>query len=243
MFFKNNININCDVGEGLGNEVQLMPYISSCNIACGGHAGSIEIIDQVLELAIKNKVLIGGHPSYPDRNNFGRKRMSISNKELQKSIEEQIKCIQSRVLLQEAKIHHIKPHGALYNIAAKEKDIANVLLDAIENTIEDIALYIPSNSVVSNMAQERGISVIPEAFVDRRYNDDLSLVSRGIKGAVITNKEQALEQLKNMVFNKKVISINGLEKPIQASTFCVHGDNENVIELLKFFYTELFLES
>ncbi|CAM1344793.1 5-oxoprolinase subunit PxpA [Tenacibaculum amylolyticum] len=241
MFSKKNININCDVGEGLGNEHLLMPYISSCNIACGGHAGSLEIIDKVISLAKENEVLVGAHPSYPDRESFGRKIMNISLSELQTSIEEQITLLEERAIKQDIQLYHIKPHGALYNIVAKNEKLASIVLDAIENTIKNVYIYAPYNSVIANAALERGIKVKYEAFIDRNYNDDLSLVSRNQPNAIVTDKKEALAHLLKMINEEKIITINKKERGIKATTFCVHGDHENAVELLQYLNQELKL--
>lgn len=239
MFSNKNININCDVGEGLNNENLLMPYISSCNIACGAHAGNLDIIDKVISLAKENQVLVGAHPSYPDRENFGRKIMDISNIELQRSIEKQIALLKQKTSKQNVQLHHVKPHGALYNIVAKDETLATIVLNAVENTAKNVFLYAPYNSVIANLALERGVQVQYEAFIDRNYNDDLSLVSRNQSNAIITNKKEALIHLLKMVNEGKVITINKKERSIKASTFCVHGDHENAVELLKYLNQEL----
>ena len=132
MSSKISIDINCDVGEGIDNEAQLMPCISSCNIACNAHAGSVAIIDEVIALAKKHNVKVGAHPSFPDRENFGRKVMQITDEELQESIESQIDLLIERAALQDVKLHHIKPHGALYNLIAKDKKTAIVVIEAIK---------------------------------------------------------------------------------------------------------------
>ncbi|WP_442267504.1 5-oxoprolinase subunit PxpA [Tenacibaculum sp. ZS6-P6] len=226
------IDINCDVGEGVNNEDKLMPLISSCNIACNAHAGSIEIIDHVIALAKKYKVKVGAHPSFPDRENFGRKLMDISEEKLQKSIEDQLELLIERSKKQSVKIHHVKPHGALYNIAAKDEYYANIVLNAIEKKLPKAFLYAPYNSVISNLAEERNIKVKFEAFLDRAYNNDLSLVSRNLPGALISNEHKAWEQLQRMIQKEEVISIQEEVVNIKADTFCVHGDNDHAIQML-----------
>ncbi|SNR14590.1 5-oxoprolinase subunit PxpA [Tenacibaculum jejuense] len=226
------IDINCDVGEGINNEDKLMPLISSCNIACNAHAGSVEIIDNVIALAKKYKVKIGAHPSFPDRENFGRKLMDISKEKLQKSIEDQLELLIKRSEKQCIKIHHVKPHGALYNFAAKDEYYANIVLNALEKKLPKAFLYAPYNSIILNLAKERNIKVKFEAFLDRTYNNDLSLVSRNLPGALISNKNKAWEQLERMILKEEVISIQEEVVNIKADTFCVHGDNDHAIQML-----------
>ena len=132
------IDINCDVGEGVANEPLLMPFISSCNIACGGHFGNVETIDKTIQLAIKNKVLIGAHPSFPDKENFGRKFLDISHRELQKSLEKQLDICIERLSFYNQKLHHIKPHGALYNLIALNEKYAKTFINSIHTYSKDI---------------------------------------------------------------------------------------------------------
>ena len=237
--FTKSIDINCDVAEGLGNEKYLMPYINSCNIACAAHAGNPEIIDEVILLAKAYNVKIGAHPSFPDRENFGRKIINISFSELQKSIRSQIQLVKSKTEEYGERLHHIKPHGALYNIAAKEKSYAEIIVAELVRLDYPVFLYAPYNSVISSLAKENGIQVMFEAFVDRNYNSDLSLVSRTLPNAIIAENETAWIQLKSMIKNEELISIQGEKVKIKADTFCIHGDHENALELLQFIRMKL----
>lgn len=236
------IDINCDVGEGISNEHVIMPLISSCNISCGAHAGSVETIDKVMELAIKNKVKIGAHPSFPDRANFGRKVMELSNSELQKSIEKQLLFFKERADLQNAIIHHVKPHGALYNVIAINSEKAMIVVKAIQSIYKETKLYVPYDSEIEKVAQKNGIEIIYEAFADRNYNDDLTLVSRSLPYAIINDKEEVLEHVKRMVYESKVKTVQNSLKHIKAETFCVHGDHNNVIEIVEFLHQHLKIQ-
>ena len=230
------IDINCDVGEGVNNEAQLMPYIQSCNIACGGHAGDEDLMNSVVALAIKHKVKIGAHPSYPDKENFGRKTMIIEPNELKASIQNQINSLQEIVKKKGSTLHHIKPHGALYNDIAKNNELSLCFLDAILPYKTDVKLYVPYNSVIEKNALKKGFMIIYEAFADRNYNDDLSLVSREKKGALITNPKHIFLHVFKMLNTNKVITITGKQQPIKATTFCVHSDTENATEIVKGLY-------
>ena len=233
------IDINCDLGEGLHNEHIIMPLISSCNISCGAHAGSIEIIDKVIDLAVKHKVKIGAHPSFPDRQNFGRKVLDISNSDLQKSLEDQLTIFKDRALLQNATIHHVKPHGALYNLIAVNREKALVVITAIQHVFEAIKLYVPYHSRIEEVAIQSGLEIVYEAFADRRYNEDLSLVSRTFSNALIEDKHEVLKQVQKISDKQLVTTVNFHEKKIKASTFCVHGDTKNAIELLQYLHKHL----
>ena len=233
------IDINCDLGEGLDIEQIIMPLISSCNISCGAHAGSIEIIDKVIELAVKHKVKIGAHPSFPDRQNFGRKVLDVSNSDLQKSLEDQLTIFKDRALLQNATIHHVKPHGALYNLIAVNREKASVVIAAIQHVFEAVKLYVPYQSRIEEVAIQSGLEIVYEAFADRRYNEDLSLVSRTFSNALIEDKHEVLKQVQKISDKQLVTTINFHEKKIKASTFCVHGDTKNAIELLQYLHKHL----
>ncbi len=227
------IDINVDVGEGLDNEAQLMPFISSCNIACGGHAGDIQTMRTVVKLAKQYNVKIGAHPSFPDKENFGRQAIEISSAGLFKSIREQINGLMSVLRDENARIHHIKPHGALYNLAATKTSTATVIIEAMKSISLPIKLYVPYNSVVAEMAIKENIPIVYEAFADRNYNDDLTLVSRNKKNAIILDSEELFNHIYRMITQRKVKTINGVELKIIANTFCVHGDNPNAVNLIE----------
>jgi len=227
------IDFNCDVGEGLYNEHLIMPYISSCNISCGAHAGSVKIIDEVIRLAKDNNVKIGAHPSFEDRENFGRVVLNVSNEELYQSLIDQLALFEQRVKLQNAEIQHVKPHGALYNLIAVNKEKAEIVVKAIQEVFENISIFVPYNSVIANVAKGSGLNIIYEAFADRNYNDDLTLVSRKLAHATLTNPNEIIEHVSNMITRKSVKTLSGKEILIQADTFCIHGDNPNVEKILK----------
>ena len=227
------IDINVDVGEGINNESQLMPFISSCNIACGGHAGNMQTMRNVVKLAKQHNVKIGAHPSFPDKENFGRQAIEISSAGLFKSIREQINGLMSVLRDENARIHHIKPHGALYNLAATKTSIATVIIEAMKSISLPIKLYVPYNSVVAELAIKENIPIVYEAFADRNYNDDLTLVSRNKKNAIISDSEELFNHVFRMITQRKVKTINGVEVKIIATTFCIHGDNPNAVNLIK----------
>ncbi|WP_242131853.1 5-oxoprolinase subunit PxpA [Aestuariivivens marinum] len=227
------IDINADVGEGIDNEAQLMPLLSSCNIACGGHAGNNDTMIKVIELANEHGVKIGAHPSFPDKENFGRAVMDLPYTALFKSIEEQVCQLISHLDEAHMSLHHIKPHGALYNLAAKDKNIAKVIIELLKGFAFPVYLYVPYKSVIAELAIKNHIPIIYEAFADRNYNDDLSLVSRKETNALINDEEALFDHVYGIVKHKKVKTVSGKLVPIQAHTFCVHGDNPKAVQLLK----------
>jgi UPF0271 protein len=238
MSFKT-VDINADVGEGLGNEALLMPYLSSCNIACGGHAGDAKTMTEVVRLAKNHKVKIGAHPSFPDVLNFGRAVMDISAADLYSSLKSQIRSLQQILHNENAQLHHIKPHGALYNLVAKDEKTAKIIIEVVKSIAMPIQLYVPYNSVISKLAEQEKISVTFEAFADRNYEEDLSLVSRKKEDAILHENSKILNHILGMIHREKVMTINGVEVPIKASTFCVHGDTKNALEILEFLTKEL----
>lgn len=233
------IDINSDVGEGIGNEAQLFPYISSCNIACGGHAGDSESIRHIAWLAQKHGVKVGAHPSYPDRENFGRLAMDISDAALKEAIEAQLNIF-CQILFEEGiRFHHIKPHGALYNTIAKNSHLASVFLDAVERYRAEAVLYVPPNSKIAAEADRRGFRIKLEAFGDRNYEDNLGLVSRKLPNAVISEPKEVAEHVLLMVKKGMVRTVTGKNVPIKADTFCIHGDTPSAFEILVYLSKEL----
>ncbi|MFD2518471.1 5-oxoprolinase subunit PxpA [Salinimicrobium flavum] len=232
------IHINCDLGEGGEFDRQLMPLISACNIACGGHAGTLESMHMTAVLAMEHGVQIGAHPSYPDKENFGRETLEIEPDKLQRSLVAQILSLKQITEAEGAKLVHVKPHGALYNDAQKNETIAEAIVNSILEFEEPFALYAPENSILTGIAKGR-IKVVYEAFADRNYNPDGSLVERKNPHALITKKEQVLEHLLSMVSEQKITCLNGKKIDCNATTFCLHSDTPNAVEILTYLHREL----
>lgn len=233
------IDINADVGEGIGNDAILLPYLSSCSIACGGHTGDEKTMRETALLAKQNEVKVGAHPSFPDRVNFGRESISISDSELYASLKEQVNNLIQILQELDMPLHYIKPHGALYNMAAKKESTAMLILEVIKHTNLPIKLFAPWNSVISRLAKAQNIEVVYEAFIDRNYNDDLSLVSRTENNAVILNPKDAFTHLQAMVSKGMVKTQSGVLKEIKAQTYCIHGDNLHAENILRYVHTNL----
>ncbi len=227
------LNINCDLGEGLNNEHIIMPFIDSCNIACGGHAGDSGSMIECVEISIKNNVKIGAHPSYPDKINFGRKKIDISPSELSYSIISQIESLETIADSYGLELNHIKAHGALYNQMMIDAELSNFYLDTIKDFKNKCSLYIPYKSKIEKIALKKGFSIIYEVFGDRNYNDDLSLVSRNNENALITDPESVVNHIKTIKETETVKTINGNYKKIKFDTICIHSDTNNSIEILK----------
>ncbi len=232
------VDINCDLGEGMSNDAQIMPYISSCNIACGGHYGDKSSISETIKLALKYKVNIGAHPSFPDKENFGRKIMDISESDLYESLCQQI-LIFSQICKEEgARLHHVKLHGALYNLAAKDPITAKIVVKSLNATCSGARIYTPYQSELARLAKSN-FKVIYEAFADRRYHSNLQLVSRDRDDAVITDLDDAWKHLYNMLENGKVKTVEGESISIKADTFCVHGDQPEAVNLVQYIAKKL----
>lgn len=222
--------INCDLGEGMSNDEALMPFINVCNIACGGHAGDEVSMKTILRLAGKHGVLAGAHPSYPDRENFGRKTLIMDAETLCQSIIKQITSLQDLASAENIPLTHVKAHGALYNDAAKDPAVAKVLVAALRS-FPKLSLVAPFGSEMATMASEQGFSVIHEAFADRHYESDGSLVSRTHPMAVIQNAPEAQRQVREMVYNQCVTALDGKKISIKVQTLCIHGDNPAALEI------------
>jgi len=231
------IDINCDLGEGVGNDSVLMPLISSCNIACGGHAGDFDTMTNVVGVAKIHAVKIGAHPSFPDQSNFGRVIMKMSPSDLFDALKVQIESLKSIVEAQNLKLHHVKPHGALYNLASVDVETATIIVNVIKSIDDHLILYAPFGSVISKIAQDEGLKVMFEGFADRMYNEDLTLVSRATQGALIYDSIEMFKQVFNILFFGKVNTKSGVEVNLKVDTICVHSDGENVTENL-FYLTQ-----
>ncbi len=227
------MDINCDLGEGLNNDEQIMPFISSCNIACGAHAGNLSIMRSTVLLAKKHDVKIGAHPSFSDRENFGRKEMFIPKAILKSKIINQISALKEITENEGVTLHHVKPHGALYNMAAKFNDVAMAVIEAVEHFDEDLILYVPYRSLIARKLRERNMPFFYESFADRTYNDDLSLVSRDESDSLIENVDRISKRVKQLIDLGTVNTINGKIVQIKSDTICIHGDNPNIVKIAK----------
>lgn len=230
-------DINCDLGEGSGNDRIIMPYITSCNIACGGHAGNQDSMLKTLLLARQHQVRAGAHPSYPDRENFGRKVLRMEKEELLSSLKQQVESLLKIANAKGVKIHHLKPHGALYNKAAHDEETACIVTDVA--AFYKLILYAPYGSVLERVGRNADLTVWSEAFLDRNYNSDLSLVARTEPAAVISDTEIIVERFLHMLQKKEVLLANGEKLKINAQTFCIHGDEQGTPEILEVLHHQL----
>ncbi|EEK11465.1 5-oxoprolinase subunit PxpA [Staphylococcus hominis] len=232
------VDLNCDLGEAFGNysfggDKDIIPLITSANIACGFHAGDENVMNQTVKLAKENHVSIGAHPGLPDLKGFGRRKMDINLTEVYNLIVYQLGALEGFCKVHQTRINHVKPHGALYNMGAKNKDIAKAIAKAIYDFDSAIMLVGLSNSLLISEAKAIGLKTASEVFADRRYEDNGQLVNRKESDAVITDTDEALKQVLKMVTENKVISRNGKEIDLETDTICVHGDGKHALEFVE----------
>lgn len=232
------IDINCDLGEGGEFDDELMPLISSCNIACGGHFGDDVSVGVAVKSAKHHKVNIGAHPSYPDVMNFGRQSLKISKTELKKELHKQIDLVQKACNAYDAQLHHIKPHGALYNDMLRYRHIADLVLEVVSERNKTLILFCPPHVQFSRPLPKH-INLWYEGFADRAYTNDLSLVSRTQEHSVIYNSEIIFKRVLGMVLDQEIISFSGETLECNFDTICVHSDTPNAKQILQDLNSEL----
>ena len=228
------VDLNCDLGESfgayrLGLDDEILPLITSANIACGFHAGDPGVMHKTVKMALNNHVAIGAHPGLPDLNGFGRRNIDISPSEAFDLIIYQVGALQGFVKAEGATLQHVKPHGALYNMAAKSKELAKAIAEAVYSIDPALILFGLAGSELIKAGENAGLRTAHEVFVDRTSQADGSLTPRKLPNALITNQEQAVDQVINMVKKKTVLSQQGSEIPIKADTVCIHGDGQHAL--------------
>ncbi|HEX9501635.1 MAG TPA: 5-oxoprolinase subunit PxpA [Thermoanaerobaculia bacterium] len=226
------IDLSADVAEGAPGEEEIWPMISSANVACGGHVGDEVSMTEAVRRAKRSEVKIGAHPSYPDRANFGRKSMAMSPPALRATLIEQIAALRAIAARESVPLRHVKPHGALYNDAHKDVVLAGVIIEAIRAVDPDLSIVCSSTSQIATAARAAGTRVIREAFADRRYNADGTLVTRSIAGSLLT-VEEAAEQAALLAKHRSVIARDGTRIAVAYDTICVHADMEHAVDRLR----------
>ena len=232
------IDINCDLGESygpyhIGNDEAIIPFVTSVNIACGFHAGDPTTMRNTVNLALENKVAIGAHPGFNDVLGFGRREIKIAANEVYDMVIYQIGALEAFVKAEGGILQHVKPHGALYNMAAKDSQLADMIAKAVYKVNPEYILFGLANSELIKAGKHYGLKTANEVFADRTYQSDGSLTSRTQEQAIIHCPKQAAEQILQMVKEKKVISVQGQEVPIKADTVCIHGDSNNSLAIVK----------
>jgi len=238
------IDLNCDMGEmpemlADGGQEALMQYVSSANVACGGHAGDAGTMRRTIEQAMHAKVAIGAHPGYEDRANFGRMTLNLSGEEIAASVHRQLAALDAVAKQCGAVVAHVKPHGALYNQAARNTEIAWAIAEGVSRWRKDVVLIGLAGSVMLDEFRSAGFRVAAEAFADRRYETDGSLRSRKFGGALLCEPELAATQALRIVEEGNAIAADGSVVPLRAQTICVHGDTPGAVEIASAVYRRL----
>ena len=232
------ININCDLGEKSKHhsnkyDPDLLEIVNSANVACGFHAGDDESMNQVIQISKKNGVSIGAHPSFNDPENFGRQRIDLSSNEVRKLIIEQYEILQKIADSYGEKVTHIKPHGALNNMACEDIELATTLANSINEINKDLIYLVPTGSKMEQAAKKLNMRIACEIFADRNYEDDGNLVSRKKPHALIANPDEAKKHVLNMVKNQSLNCHSGKQIPCEIDSVCIHGDNESSLSTAK----------
>lgn len=223
------VDLNADLGEGCAHDEELLAIVSSANVACGAHAGDPPTMLRTVAAAAAHGVAIGAHPSFPDRANFGRSTMSLPPEEVRAHLLAQIGALATLARSCGARLHHVKPHGALYNQAARDPALARVIARAVRDFDPDLLLFGLAGSASITAARELGLTAVEEVFADRGYEADGSLVKRGTPGDLIEDDAQALSQTLGMVSDGRVRARDGSLVPIRAETICLHGDGAHAL--------------
>ena len=230
------IDINSDLGEfrnekQLTNELNILNYISSCSIACGGHVGDVNSIKTIIEASKKHSIAIGPHPSYPDKEGFGRRMIDIESKDLENSIRDQINLFLKVADSLSMPVRHVKLHGRLYNEVSKSEVLSSLFINLIDSFKYDLSVIGPAESLLGQMLEDKDIPFIPEAFIDRTYKEDLTLVDRSEEGSVLISVEEQINQARSIVCDEKIMSNNNKILNLKAETLCIHGDSPNSLEV------------
>lgn len=232
------IDLNCDMGESygaytMGQDEKILDYVSSVNIACGFHAGDPMVMARTVRMAVEKGVAIGAHPGFPDLMGFGRRNMQISLEEARNYMLYQIGALDAFVRAAGGRLRHVKPHGALYNMAAADITLATALAKAVYDYDRNLIFVGLANSEMIRAAEAMGLAVAQEVFADRAYEEDGSLVSRTKAGAVIHDEEVSLGRVRDFVEKNRVVAITGKEIALRPDTICLHGDNEQALLFAK----------
>jgi UPF0271 protein len=217
------------MGEGMTDDAAIMPYISSVNIACGYHAGDEQTMRQTVELALQHGVAIGAHPGFADKKNFGRKEEHLTEEAYCDLVSEQLHLLQQYIDAAGAVMHHVKPHGALYNMSAKDKVLAAIIAKAVKDHDPALVLYGLSNSYSITEAVAAGLQTASEAFADRTYTNDGSLTPRTQPGALIDDEQLMIQQTLQLIRQQAVTSVDNKIVPVKAETICIHGDGPHAL--------------
>ncbi|MGF6906018.1 LamB/YcsF family protein [Fusobacterium sp. PH5-44] len=232
------VDLNSDLGESfglytIGMDSEVLKYISSANVACGWHAGDAVVMEKTVKMAKANNTKVGAHPGFKDLEGFGRRNLAVTPQEMKAYVKYQIGALIAIAKAEGVALQHVKPHGAMYNMAAKDYKLALAIAEAIKEVDDQLIFMGLANSEMIRAGKDIGLRVCNEVFADRAYNDDGTLVARSIPGSVIHDKDIAIQRVIKMVKEGKVTSVNGKEVEINAESICIHGDNPEALNFSK----------
>ena len=232
------VDLNSDLGESfgrytLGNDDKIIPLITSANVACGYHASDPVVMDETLKMAKEAGIRVGAHPGFPDLMGFGRRNMNVSQKEAKAYVLYQLGALDAFCRVHGMKMQHVKPHGALYNMAAKDYDLSVAICEAIKEFDDSLIVMALSGGELARAAKDMGLRVALEVFADRAYEEDGTLVGRTKEGAMITDENEAIARVIRMIKEQKVTAITGKDIPIKADSICVHGDGAKALAFVE----------
>jgi 5-oxoprolinase (ATP-hydrolysing) subunit A len=238
------IDLNCDFGESfgiyrLGEEKEILQYVTSVNVACGFHAGDPLVMRKTVQMALEQKVAIGAHPGFPDLLGFGRRNIAVTPEEAYAYVIYQIGALSAFVKAEGGKMSHVKPHGALYNMAARDAALAEAIAKAVYDVDPTLILYGLAGSELIRAGKKIGLRTASEVFADRTYQQDGSLTPRSDPRALIVDEQEAIQQVLAMIKEKRVRSLQGIDVPIEAETICIHGDGKRAVLFAKRLYEAL----
>ena len=232
------IDLNSDMGESfgaysIGNDDEIIKYVTTANVACGWYGGDPMVMDKVVKKAAERKVAVGAHPGYPDLMGFGRRKMVLKPSEVKNYIKYQVGALMAFTASYGMKLQHVAPHGALGNLCQYDRDVSRAICEAVYEIDPSIRIFYCAGAVLGDEAEKMGLEALSEIFADRAYMDDLSLVPRGMDGAMITDEDEAIRRCVKMIKEGKVTSVSGKELDIKGDTLCVHGDGAKALAFVR----------
>lgn len=231
------IDLNSDMGESfgdykIGNDEEIIKFVTSSNVACGWHGGDPMVMDKIVKAAKIREVAVGAHPGYPDLMGFGRRKMVLKPEEVKNYVKYQVGALMAFTMSNGMKLQHMAPHGALGNLCQYDREVSRAICEAVYEIDSRISIFYCAGAVLGEEAERIGLRALSEIFADRAYMDDLSLVPRGTEGAMITDENEAIKRCVRMIKEGKVTSVNGRELDIKGDTLCVHGDGAKALDFV-----------
>lgn len=227
------VDLNADVGEGIGDDAALMPYLSSANVACGYHAGNAAVMRNAIGFAVRHQVAVGAHPGFEDRKGFGRRELQMTPAEVESLVTRQIEALAAAAAEKGVRLAHVKPHGALYNMAARDAALASAIARSIASVDRSLVLFGLAGSKLIDEGRKAGLRIASEVFADRGYRADGSLVPRTEPGALLEDSSEVVRRALAMIRDRAVTAVDGTAVPLEVDTICIHGDTPGAVEFAR----------